>query len=310
MLLKEVLEVYELLDSSYVVGQDIKDYFDEIYRANCTVKTVAGNNGSTDFIKLEIPGSHGKKQGGSAPSLLIIGRLGGIGARPSITGFVSDGDGALAVLSLASKILKMKLRGDHLQGDIVITTHIAPHAPTIPHEPVSFMGSPVDMEIMNQNEVVGDFDAVLSVDTTKGNNIINYNGFSISPTIKSGYILKTSDDCLKIMERVTGKRPSAFAVAHQDLTPYGNGVHHLNSILQPSVITEKPVIGVAITSQSIVPGSATETTNPYVIEECSRFLLAVAKEYGMGKINFYDKIEYERLVELYGDLTRFQGKGV
>ncbi|MGO0916215.1 DUF1177 family protein, partial [Clostridioides difficile] len=42
-----------------------------------------------------IPGKNGKLKGGDAPTLGILGRLGGIGARPEVIGFVSDGDGAL-----------------------------------------------------------------------------------------------------------------------------------------------------------------------------------------------------------------------
>ena len=43
-----------------------------------------------------------------------------------------------------------------------------------------FMGSPVNMAQVNQEEVSPELDAVLSVDTTKGNRIINKRGFAIS----------------------------------------------------------------------------------------------------------------------------------
>ena len=48
------------------------------------------------------------------------------------------------------------------------------------------MGSPVDMETMNRNEVDLDMDDILSIDAAKGNRIINYRGFAITPTIKEG----------------------------------------------------------------------------------------------------------------------------
>jgi len=99
-------------------------------------------------------------------------------------------------------------------------------------------------------------EAILSVDTTKGNRIINHRGFAISPTVKNGYILRVSESLLDIMESVTGKLPVVFPITLQDITPYGNGVFHLNSIMQPSTATQAPLVGVAITSEVPVPGCA------------------------------------------------------
>ena len=65
-----------------------------------------------------------KISGGSAPTLGIIGRLGGVGARPARKGFVSDGDGALAALAAAAKLIKMQPRGDRLEGDVIVTTQV------------------------------------------------------------------------------------------------------------------------------------------------------------------------------------------
>ena len=39
---------------------------------------------------------------------------------------------------------------DVYKRQVIICTQICPHAPTQPHEPVPFMGSPVDMATMNQ----------------------------------------------------------------------------------------------------------------------------------------------------------------
>ncbi len=103
----------------------------------------------------------------------IIGRLGGIGARPERVGIVSDADGATAVLSCALKLADMSSKGDVLNGDIIIATHICPSAPAKPHEPVPFMDSPVNMQEMNKWEVDAEMDAILSLDATKGNRSIN-----------------------------------------------------------------------------------------------------------------------------------------
>ena len=48
------------------------------------------------------------------------------------------------------------------------------------------MNSPVETWQVNKEEVTDDLDAVLVVDTTKGNRIINHRGFAISPTVCQG----------------------------------------------------------------------------------------------------------------------------
>src|SRR5690606_354006 len=104
----------------------------------------------------------------------------------------------------ATKIIEMRKKGDELKGDVIIATHLSTYSPIIPHEPVPFMGAPVSMETMNKYEVDERMEAILSIDTTKGNRIINHKGFAISPTVKDGYILRVSEDLLDIMQIVTG----------------------------------------------------------------------------------------------------------
>ena len=128
----------------------------------------------------------------------------------------SDGDGALAALTVALKLAEMHHNDDILEGDVIIGTHVCPDAPTIPHEPVPFMDSPIDMAAMNEQEVDARMDAVLSIDTTKGTRIINVNGFAISPTVLKGAILPVSNDVLDIMTRTTGRMPQVFALSQQD----------------------------------------------------------------------------------------------
>lgn len=147
MLLKQLMEVFDILDDSQASGEKMKNYLHEI-APDCKVEVLklTGPEGkSTDVIRIYIPGKSGKMNGGTAPTLGIIGRLGGLGARPVMTGFVSDGDGALASLTAAAKLLDMQKKGDALEGDVIVATHICPDAPTQPHEPVPFMGSPVEM---------------------------------------------------------------------------------------------------------------------------------------------------------------------
>ncbi|HBH3061050.1 TPA: DUF1177 domain-containing protein, partial [Clostridioides difficile] len=249
MILKQVIEVYDILDKANANGEEVKTYLQGYGEVDVTVKELSSSKGSTDLVKLTIPGKNGKLKGGDAPTLGILGRLGGIGARPEVIGFVSDGDGALVAIAVAAKLLDMQRKGDILDGDVVISTHICPDAPTKEHYPTPFMDSPIDMMTMNENEVDSSCDAILSIDTTKGNRVINTRGFAISPTVKEGYILKTSDNLLDIMQTVTGKSPFVFPLSIQDITPYGNHLYHLNSILQPAVATDAPIVGVAITTE-------------------------------------------------------------
>jgi hypothetical protein len=310
MILKQVLEMFELLDKPRGNGEEVATILKCRGAEDVKVKTVRGEKGKTDVIKICFKGKNGKSAGGNAPTLGVIGRLGGLGARPQVTGFVSDGDGALVALAVALKIADMRQNGDLLEGDVIISTHICPDAPTREHRPVPFMDSPIDMKTMNDLEVAPEMEAILSIDTTKGNRVINTRGFAISPTIKEGYILKTSDDLLNIMIRTTGRLPYVCPVTHQDITPYGNGLFHINSIFQPAVATSAPVVGVAVTTEMPVAGCATGASNPMDVEAACRFVLEVAKDFGEGKCEFYSKEEFARILELYGDLKKFQMPGI
>jgi len=309
MLLRQVLDLFDLLDTPKANGQQIIDLLKAKGAEKVTVKTVRSDKGKTDCITAIIKGSNGKLSGGNAPTLGIIGRLGGLGARPELTGFVSDGDGALAALSAGLKLAEMHTNGDILKGDVIIATHICPDAPTQEHFPVPFMDSPIDMSTNNKEEVLPEMDAILSIDTTKGNRVINLNGFALSPTVKEGYILEVSNDLMDVMTRVTGKLPSIFPLAQQDITPYGNDLHHLNSILQPACATNAPVVGVAITTEQAVAGCATGASHFQDVESAARFAVEVAKLYGEKKLTFYDEKAFAHLVRLYGKMNVFQTFG-
>ena len=305
-MLRQVLDIIELLDRSDVNGEMVKDLLVSRGLSQVKVTQISGDAGSTDFIKIRIPGSSGRSDGGSAPTIGILGRLGGIGARPERIGLVSDADGAVAAVSCALKLADMARAGDRLAGDVILATHICPDAPTQPHEPVPFMGSPVDIRTMNDHEVDEAMEAILSVDTTKGNRIINHRGFAITPTVKEGWILRTSEDLLSIMEWSTGRLPAVVPITMQDITPYGNDVFHINSIMQPCVATAAPVVGVAITAEVPVPGCGTGGSREVDIEEAARFCLEAAKAWGEGSCAFYDIDEFERLNSLYGSMTILQ----
>ena len=300
------MEAFEALDSARASGQTVVGLLAPYPAASVSVEEVSSAKGKTDFVKVVIAGTQGRLRDGTSRTLGVIGRLGGVGARPKRIGLVSDGDGAVAAVATALKIARMQAEGDALPGDVIISTHICPDAPTRPHEPVEFMDSPVTVEEMNAREVFPEMDALLSIDTTKGNRILNHRGFAISPTVKEGYILRVSDDLVRIMETTTGRRAVAFPITMQDITPYGNGIYHINSILQPSIVTDAPVVGVAISAETVVPGSATGASHEIDIAAAVKFVVEVAKEFGRATTEFYDANEFARLNELYGSMHRLR----
>ena len=83
MLMKEIIAAYDVLDSSFVTGEEVKKYLLGIKSdANVEVYELVGPKGSTDMLKVRISGKNGKTNGGDAPTIGLLGRLGGIGARP------------------------------------------------------------------------------------------------------------------------------------------------------------------------------------------------------------------------------------
>ncbi|MFW5928380.1 MAG: DUF1177 domain-containing protein [Thermoplasmatota archaeon] len=300
-MIDEVSKIMELLDNPNVDGETVKKLFQK-YPVDIKIDRVKEGSGSTDFLKIIIPSNKDSR------ILGIIGQLGGVSAYPEVKGLVSDADGAIVALSSALKLAKMKEKGIELEGDVIITTHICPDAPIVPHDPVPFMDSHVSTKKSNKYLVDERMDAIISIDATKGNRIHNQNGFAITPTIKDGWILKVSEDLLDIQERVTGEPPSTLTTTMQDITPYGNDIHHINSIFQPGIASNAPLVGVATTSVSPVPGSATGSNYEEDLVKASKFVVEVAKDFISGKIEFYDEKELKRLKKLYGPIERLQGK--
>jgi hypothetical protein len=309
MALKQAIEIVDLLDSPTVTGRQVGELLAGRGCADWDTETVESQKGSTDFLRITFAGREGKRAGGKLPTLGIIGRLGGVGARPAAIGLVSDADGAVTALGCALKLADMARIGDQLPGDVIVATHICPRAPIIPHDPVPFMGSPVDIAVMNRHEVHPEMDAILSVDTSRGNWLVNQRGIAITPTIKEGYSLKVSPDLLRILSIVTGRPPLVLPITMQDITPYGNGLDHINSIVQPATATNAPVVGVALTAETAVPGCASGANQVVDVEMAIRFCLEVAKAFGGSEYTFYDPWEFGQLVALYGSMKRLQTLG-
>ena len=298
-MLSQVIDVLEILDSPAASGKVIGELFKQYDGVSTEIETIGESKGTTDVIRILIEG-----RDRSLPTLGVIGQLGGIGARPEMIGFVSDGDGAAAALAVALKAAQASSKGDKLPGDLFIATHICPDAPTQPHKPVPFMGSPVGTRQALVAMLKAEISAVISIDTTKGNRLMNWKGIAITPTVKEGYILRVSEDLLDIYESVTGQPARVLPITMQDVTPYGNRVHHINSIMQPCTILKAPVVGLAITTEIAVAGCATGSSHEVDIALAARFSFEVAKRFGSDKCNFFDAEEYQRIRTLYGDMSR------
>ena len=87
MLYKELIELFDMLDSASASGSEVVEYFRSI-DPMCQVETypLEGPKGHTDMVRILIPGKNGKSKGGNAGTIGILGRLGGLGARPNRSG--------------------------------------------------------------------------------------------------------------------------------------------------------------------------------------------------------------------------------
>ncbi|OYT37604.1 MAG: hypothetical protein B6U89_07080 [Desulfurococcales archaeon ex4484_58] len=308
--MKHVLEIIDLLEKPDINGFDIKEFFEEkelLDLVEISVKRIKGSRGYTDFIKITIPGSSESRR--YSPVLGVIGRLGGLGARPEYIGLVSDADGAIVALATAYKIAELKSRGEALPGDVIVSTHICPCAIVIPYEPAPMITSPVELYDLVKREVDPRMNAILSIDATKANQVIKHTGFAITPTVKEGWILKVSPDLINIYVRVTGEQPLIVPITMQDILPYTTHVYHINSMMQPWLYTSAPVVGVATTTRQVVAGNATGATNIYVLEQTTRFIVEVAKDYTSGKARFYDENEWKKIIEIHGEIKDILKKG-
>ncbi len=304
MAFKQVLEAFEFLSSATVTGNDVAQLLADRGIADVAVEHVDGTAASTDFVSCLAPGADP-----TLPALGIIGRLGGIGARPQIVGLVSDADGGIVALAAALKLADMANAGDVLPGPVRIHTHICPNADTRPNHPVPMMRSPLPARAMMQREVHPEMAAILSVDTTRGNRFVNRRGVALTPVVKEGWILRVPDPILDLIGWVSGELPVLLPLTTQDLTPQENGLWHVNSMMQPATATNAPMIGVALTAQTTVPGCATGVSNAVDIDVATRFCIEVAKRFAVGTCPFYDPAEFEALVARYGSLRHLQTLG-
>ena len=304
MAFKQVLEALEFLSSANVDGEAVAQLLADRGVIGVTVEHVQGETAATDFVSCVIPGVDPK-----LPALGVIGRSGGLGARPGIVGLVSDADGGIVALATALKLADMAHAGDMLPGPVRIHTHICPHAATRPNHPVPMMRSPLPAGDMMRREVHPEMAAILSVDTTRGNRFVNKRGVALTPVAKEGWILRLPDEMLDIIGWVSGELPTLLPLATTDITPQETGLWHINSLMQPARAGKAPVVGVALTAQTTVPGCATGVSNCADIDVATRFCIEVAKRFAIGTCPFYDPQEFDAMTARYGSLGHLQTMG-
>jgi hypothetical protein len=306
-MLKCVIDVVDLLSGADASGESVAGWL-RTFGADVDLVRLEGPSGRTDLVRAVIPGAEGRRAGGTAPTLGIIGRLGGIGVRPHRLGLVSDADGAIVALAVAAALARLRARGDRLRSDVLVRTHISPASPIIPHEPAAFVDVPVDRNELARAEVDPEMAAILSIDATRANRIVKARGFGITGAVKDGYLLRPTVPMLDAFERVAGHAPVVVPIFTQDITPPGSGVHRINSILQPATLTSAPVVGVVLLSPVVVGGASSGVTDEHDLAMAARFVVEVAKEFSNGTLPFYYEDEFTRLVELYGPLTHLVGR--
>ena len=84
--MKILLDLLDLLDDPHVTGESVVNRLKSWGVKYASSKTIGTNGKTTDFVSVLIPGRNGKTAGGTAPTLGIVGRLGGLGARPALIG--------------------------------------------------------------------------------------------------------------------------------------------------------------------------------------------------------------------------------
>lgn len=68
-MLKQVIEIFDILDRADVNGQKVKEVFENHSARNVEIIELIGKGGKTDFVRILIEGTKGKCIGGDAPTL-------------------------------------------------------------------------------------------------------------------------------------------------------------------------------------------------------------------------------------------------
>lgn len=73
-------------------------------------------------------------------------------------------------------------------------------------------------------------------------------------------------------------------------------------MMQPWIYTDALVVGIAITTRMVVPGSTTSATSIWSLEQATRSIVEVAKDYTTSKAGFYDEEEFKEIISIHGSI--------
>ncbi len=299
-MLGSVLEILDVMTDPVAGVDAVLARFPAI-KMDIKREVVSNEKGSTEFVKILIPGTRGKSSQGDTRTLGVIGSLGAIRVPGENQAMVSDADGCLGALAVALEFARMAAKGQRLASDVVISTHICTQGREEPHDPYPFVMTPLPSPQKHPRLVDPRMDGILAVETCKSNKLISHKGFAITHVAKEGLLLRLHSDLIHIMEMVTGELPVIFPVSQQDLTPYDTGIHHVCGMMLGNLFTDAPVIGVPLVTQAQTWPAWTNVTDPYVLEKTGRFCIDVATRFGLGTCEFFYEDDFVKMKKLFGD---------
>jgi Protein of unknown function (DUF1177) len=298
-MLKEVMDVIEVLDNPKAGAAEFNALLPKDV-CEMSVSHFSGPLGETEFVAYKFKGREGRASGGNARTIGIIGSLGAMRLPGNYPGLNSDADGGLVALSCALRLGRMWTKNQVLKGDVIVTTHICQAGHPEPHDPVPFVMPPLEVDEEYRRLTDPAMEAILTPETCKGNRIFNQTGFAITPPVKEGYILRPHVSLLHTMEMVTSLPARVFPINMQDITPYGNDIHHVCGMMLPGQFTSAPVVGVPITAQQQVLAASTNVYQHMILESAGRYCIEIATAYGNGDCQFYYEDDFQGLVKRYG----------
>jgi hypothetical protein len=300
-MLREVLDVLDVLDDPKAGAAE---YAALLPAGVCktSVDPFSCELGNTQFVTYNFEGSEGRSRGGSARTIGIIGSLGALRLPGNYPGLNSDADGAVVALACALRLARMWTRNQVLKGDVIVTTHICQAGHPEPHDPLPFVMPPLAVDEAYRRLTRAEMEAILTPETCKGNRIFNQTGFAITPALKEGYILRPHVSLLHAMEMVTSLPARIFPINMQDITPYGNDIHHVCGMMLPGQFTKAPVVGVPLTAQMQVVAAATNVYQASILEATGRFCIEVATAYSNGDCHFFYEDDFKGMVARYGSM--------
>jgi hypothetical protein len=301
-MLKEILEVIDVLDDPKAGANEFNALLPK-GACETSIEPYSGELGKTEFVAYRFKGSEGRSSGGQARTIGIIGSLGAMRLPGDYQGMNSDADGGLVALACALRLARMWTRNQVLKGDVIVTTHICQAGHPEPHDPVPFVMPPLDVDEEYRRLVDPAMEAILTPETCKGNRVFNQTGFAITPPVKEGYILRPHVSLIHTMEMVTTRPALVFPINMQDITPFGNGIHHVCGMMLPAQFTKAPIVGVPLTGQVQVLAAATNVFQYSALEAAGRYCIEIATAYGIGHCHFYYEDDFAGMTRRYGSMS-------